>query len=110
MWVVVSILVIAGLAWIAKIAYGARTPSGRQYSDEELQNMSFEDWTTLSVDGVRGTGTDVLRIHLRQYEDLKRRIDSKDPDTMRGMNDQSIQRSLASLEHVKAELKRRNAG
>jgi PDZ domain-containing secreted protein len=109
MWIVIGIIVLAILAFVAKIAYGARTSGGRQYSDEELKNMSFEDWTKLSIEGVRGTGTDVLRIHLRQYEDLKKHIDSHHPGTVRDMTDQSKQRSLASLEHVKAELKRRGA-
>ena len=108
-YIVMALGAVFFLIKIIKVFYDARVPSGRQFSDEELKNVPFDEWEALSITNMKKTGTTALQIYLQQYEDLKERIDANDPRTMSNLDDQGIERSLASLGHVKAELDRRNA-
>jgi len=87
----------------------ASNASVKRHTDQELKNMSFDEWKELDVATMKRTDTKVLKIYLRQYEDLKTRIEDNHPETMENLDKQGIERSLASLEHTKEELRRRNA-
>lgn len=106
-FIVVAILGI--VFFVGRMVWLNRAPKGRQHSDEELGNMSFDEWKALTIQTNKETGTAVLKVMLGQYEDLKKRISEKDPQTMELLDEQSIERSIASLELVRDELRRRNA-
>lgn len=103
------ILIMIVIYFVGKVAWGARVPSGQQFTDEEIKTMTNEKWRELSIETIRNTGIDVLRVHLRQYEDLKKRVEEKHPQTMELLDEQGIRRSLESLEHTREELRRRKA-
>ena len=81
----------------------------RQHTDEELKAMSFDEWKELNKQVMAEAKTTVLRIYLSQYIDLKERIESGHKETMECLDQQSIERSLESLNIVRNELAKRGA-
>ncbi len=110
-----NFLIIGAVLILWKIFFGAKKTSEsekmaeRRYTDEELKTMPFEKWRDFSVATTRDTETEVLQVHLLQYEDLKKRIEEKHPQTIELLDERGIRQSLAQLEITREELRRRNA-
>lgn len=110
-----NLLIIGAILLLWRIFFRAKkTPENdkapeRKYTDEELKTMPFEKWRDFCVETARDTETKVLQVHLLQYEDLKKRIEEKHPQTIELLDERGIRQSLASLEITREELRRRNA-
>ena len=103
------LLLIIIIAVILFFVLGNKKSKIPEYTDEELEAMSFDEWKELSKQVMAETKTSVLRIYLSQYKDLKERIESGHKETMEGFDQQSIERSLESLNIVRDELIKRDA-
>ncbi len=103
MELVIFIIVIVAVYFI----FRSKKSNIKQYSDEELESMSFDEWKELNKQEMAEAKTSVLRIYLSQYEDLKKRIESGHKETVEGMTQQDKERSLESLNTVRRELMKR---
>lgn len=78
-----------------------------RYTDDQLKNMSDDEWEVIAKKGFQNTDTPVLKVYAKQYTDLRQRIESGHEQTLGILDEQGRRRSLRSEELVADELARR---